>query len=403
MKYYKFTTSLFVILFIQSTILMAQTYCNDKVLVGAAQFEAYLPMLTGKNVGIVMNQSSIVGNSLLVDTLLKKGISVKKIFAPEHGFRGTADAGEHLNNAIDNKTGLPIVSLYGDHRMPSKEDLSDIDIILFDLQDVGVRFYTYIGTLDYVMHAAAINNKKVIVLDRPNPNGFYVDGPLPSDKKYSFVCMHNVPVVHGMTVGEYAKMINGEGWLFQTSVGVLTCDLNVIICKNYSHKDFYKLPVKPSPNLANMRSVYLYPSLCWFEGTPISLGRGTETPFQLYGSPLLPLEKFKFKFTPISRPGAKTPPCMNQACNGENLTTISESELQQFSGINLSYLYKAYQAYPEQDKFFSNFFNTLDGGNKLQNQLKDGLSEDEIKKSWNADLVAFKKTRKHYLLYEDFE
>lgn len=403
MKPLKFITFLLSFLFSINSIILAHDYCNNRVQVGAAQTEQYLPLLRHKRVGIVMNQSSIVGSTLLVDTLINQGIEIKKIFAPEHGFRGTADAGEHLNNGIDNKTGLPIVSLYGEHRMPSKEDLSDIDILLFDLQDVGVRFYTYIGTLDYVMNAAAIYHKTIIVLDRPNPNGFYVDGPLPSEKKYSFVCMHNVPVVHGMTIGEYAKMINGEGWLFQTSVGVVKCDLTVIKCKNYSHKDYYKLPVKPSPNLANMRAVYLYPSLCWFEGTPISLGRGTDSPFQLYGSPLLPAKNFSFSFMPLSRPGAKSPPCMNQNCNGEYLGAISEIELQKKATINLGYLIKAYQAYPEKDKFFSNFFNTLDGGNKLQNQLKAGMGIEEIRASWDADIMAFKKIRKQYLLYEDFE
>jgi uncharacterized protein YbbC (DUF1343 family) len=403
MKNYKFTTAILAILFIGTNILMAQTFCNDKVQVGAARMDEYLSLLKGKQVGIVMNQSSLVGNSLLVDTLLKRGVAIKKIFAPEHGFRGTADAGEHLNNGIDSKTGLAIVSLYGEHRMPTKEDLEDIDIILYDLQDVGVRFYTYLGTLDYVMHAAAIHHKQVIVLDRPNPNGFYVDGPMPSASKYSFVCMHKVPVVHGMTAGEYAQMINGESWMIQTSVGAIQCDLKVIPCKNYTHKDFYQLMVKPSPNLANMRAIYLYPSLCWFEGTPVSLGRGTDKAFQIYGSPALPNTNFNFQFTPTSRVGAKNPPCLNQLCNGEDLTTIEVNTLQTKPGINLEYLYKAYHAYPNPDKFFTSFFNTLDGGDLLQTQIKEGLSPSEIKASWTADLIKFKQIRKKYLLYDDFE
>jgi uncharacterized protein YbbC (DUF1343 family) len=265
-------------------------------------------------------------------------------------------------------------------------------------------FYTYLGTLDYVMNAAATNNKTVIVLDRPNPNGFYVDGPMPSQHKYSFVCMHPVPVVHGMTVGEYAQMINGEGWLFDSAKGgAIHCKLNVITCSNYTHKDFYRLDVKPSPNLANMRSIYLYPSLCWFEGTPISLGRGTDFPFQLYGSPNLSANKFSFQFTPTSRVGAKTPPCMNQLCNGENLSEITEQSLQANPGIQLSYLYKAYHNYPDKQKFFTSFFNTLDGGNKLAEQLKSGLTPLEIKASWKKDIKAFKVIRKKYLLYSDFE
>lgn len=399
----KFITLIAVILFISISPIQGEEIYKTDIKVGAAQLDTYLPMLKGKSIGIVMNQSSLVGDKLLVDTLLSRGVKVVKIFAPEHGFRGTADAGEHLNNAVDTKTGLPIISLYGEHRMPSESDLLDIDLILFDLQDVGVRFYTYIGTLDYVMNAAAVNNKQVIVLDRPNPNGFFVDGPLPSEKKYSFVCMHPVPVVHGMTIGEYAQMINGESWLFKEKVGKVHCDLTVIKCSNYSHKDHYKLPIKPSPNLNNMRAVYLYPSLCWFEGTPISLGRGTSTPFQLFGSPALPAENFPFQFTPTSRSGAKNPPCLNQLCNGIDLSQVSEQDLQENASINLEYLYKAYQAYPEKEKFFSSFFTTLDGGQGLEAQLKKGLSPKEIYASWQSDLTHFKAIRSKYLLYEDFE
>lgn len=403
MQALKFITLFFAILFNQSFPIKGEGLYKGDIKVGAAHLEAYLPLLAGKSVGIVMNQASLVGERLLVDTLLSRGVKVKKIFAPEHGFRGTADAGEHLNNGVDSKTGLAIVSLYGEHRMPTESDLADIDIILFDLQDVGVRFYTYIGTLDYVMNAAAVNNKPLIVLDRPNPNGFYVDGPLPSEKKYSFVCMHPVPVVHGMTIGEYAQMINGESWLFKENVGKVHCDLTVIKCSNYSHKDFYKLPVKPSPNLNNMRSIYLYPSLCWFEGTPVSLGRGTDFPFQVFGSPALPSAKFQFQFTPTSRSGAKTPPCLNQVCNGTDLSNLSEKYLQGNAKLNLNYLLDAYNAYPEKDKFFTSFFTTLYGGTKLEEQIKRGLSPEEIYASWQADLIHFKAIRSKYLLYEDFE
>lgn len=366
---------------------------QQTVKTGAERTEAYLPLLAGKRVGMLVNQTSVLGPSHLVDSLLKRGVRIAKIFSPEHGFRGQADAGEKLGNSRDAATGLPIVSLYGKHRKPDAADLADVDVLIFDLQDVGTRFYTYISSLEELMEAAAEHHKPLIVLDRPNPNGHYVDGPVLDTAFRSFVGMQPIPTVHGMTVGEYAKMLNGEGWL----KGGAQCNLTVITCEKYTHSTLYTLPVKPSPNLPNMRSIYLYPSTCLFEGTAFSLGRGTDKPFQVYGHPSLP--KHLFAFTPRSVPGAKNPVLLNQTCYGYDLSAPSPTVVKQ---INLEYVINAYKLFPEKNKFFNAFFNKLAGNSTLQEQIKAGKSEAEIRKSWEPGLKAFKEIRKKYLLYKDF-
>jgi len=347
-------------------------------------------------VALLVNQTATIGATHLVDSLLKLHIKIQKIFSPEHGFRGNADAGEKVGNSVDQRTGLPIVSLYGKHRKADAADLRDVDILIYDIQDVGTRFYTYISSLQELMESAAENNKPLIVLDRPNPNGHYVDGPVLDTAFRSFVGMQPVPLVHGMTVGEYACMLNGEQWL---SHG-LQCKLTVIPCLQYSHHTFYELPVRPSPNLPNMASIYLYPSICLFEGTPLSLGRGTDKPFQVFGSPLFP--KNLYTFTPRSMPGAKEPPLKDQLCYGYDLSGDTKSVLQQTGNqLQLKWVIQAYQLYPQQDKFFTPFFNKLAGNNTLMQQIKDGKSEQEIRQSWEPALSRFKTLRKKYLLYKD--
>ncbi len=368
------------------------------VIVGAAQTKLYLPDLQNKKVALVVNPTSVIGKSHLVDSLLKLHINIVKIFAPEHGFRGDADAGEELNNGIDEKTNLPIISLYGNHKKPTAADLKDVDVIIFDIQDVGARFYTYISTLHFVMQAAVENEKPLIVFDRPNPNGHFVDGPILEIKNKSFVGMHPVPVVHGMTIGEYAQMINGENWLDENGKH-LHCDLKIIPCKNYTHHTFYRLPVKPSPNLPSMKSIYLYPSLCFFEGTVVSLGRGTNKPFQQFGHP--DLKNYDYTFTPKSMSGAMHPPLLNQPCNGKDLSTMKIDSLQLLAKVDLSFLIEAYKNFPQKEKFFNNFFLSLAGTEKLRQQIEQGLSADKIRASWQADLTTFKKMRKKYLLYEE--
>lgn len=367
---------------------------NKTPVPGAYQIESYKKLLEGKSIAIVANQTSIVGKTHLVDTLISIGINVKSIFAPEHGFRDLADAGETVANSKDPKTGVPVISLYGSHYKPTPKDLAGIDIVIFDIQDVGVRFYTYISTLHYVMEACAENHVKCLILDRPNPNGFYIDGNILDTLHKSFVGMHPVPVVHGMTVGEYAGMINGEGWL----KGGVKCDLIVIKCKNYSHKTYYDLPVKPSPNLPNQNSVYLYPSICFFEGTNISLGRGTAFPFQVYGSPLLPDKGFGF--TPESVPGAKNPPLLGKKCYGIDLRAAIKDGLIPSPKINLNWLIDAYRAYPDKSKFFIPYFDVLSGGPTLREQIQKGMTADQIRKSWKQGLAKFSKMRAKYLLYK---
>lgn len=375
----------------------ASSFLNqNQIVTGAERFDFYLPLLKDKKVGIVTNQTGIIisssnpkENLSIVDLLLSKQVAVQKIFAPEHGFRGTADAGEHIVDGKDTKTGLPIVSLYGNNKKPKPEQLSGIDVMIFDLQDVGARFYTYISTLHYIMEACAENNIQLIVFDRPNPNGAVTDGPVLEKEFTSFVGMHPIPLLHGMTIGEYAKMINGEKWLKDG----IQCDLKVIHCLNYSKEMTYNLPVKPSPNLPNAQAVNLYPSLCLFEGTNVSVGRGTEMQFQIYGSPFLP--KSDFSFTPIPNFGAKEPVYKNQLCYGENLTSIPK-----INKLELKWLIKAYNSTSDKSKFFTDFFTKLAGTKKLQQQIETGISENEIRKSWEKGLNDFKEMRKKYLLYE---
>ena len=357
----------------------------------AMQMDDYLPLLQGKRIGVVGNQTSIVGETHLVDMLLSLGVDVRKIFTPEHGFRGTADAGAKVNSGKDEKTGLPIVSLYGKNKKPTAEMLQGIDVILFDLQDVGVRFYTYISTMTYVMEAAAENNLPVIVLDRPNPNGFYVDGPVLKAENSSFVGLHQVPVVYGMTIGEYAKMVNGEGWLKNG----IRCNLTVIPINKYNRNAIYELPVRPSPNLPNWESVYLYPTLCFFEGTIVSIGRGTETPFQIYGHPNM---RGSFTFTPKSTSGASKPLLEGQRCRGENLVEFAHDYALNANQLYLEWLIEAYQQLKDKN-FFNNYFVKLSGDQQLQRDIENGKSADEIRASWQNDLEAFKAIRAKYLMY----
>jgi uncharacterized protein YbbC (DUF1343 family) len=358
---------------------------------GAAQLERYLPMLKGKKVALVVNQTSVIGKTHLADTLLAHKINLVKIFAPEHGFRGEADAGAHVKNEKDPKTGLPLISLYGKNKKPSPDQLEDLDVLVFDIQDVGVRFYTYISTLHYVMEACAENNKKLIVLDRPNPNGDYVDGPVLAMANKSFVGMHPIPLVHGLTVAELAKMINGEKWL----AGEKTCNLEIITVKNYTHKTPYSLPVKPSPNLPNDIAIRLYPSLGLFEGTNVSVGRGTDKPFQQIGSPFY--RDTTFSFTPRPVPGATNPPYLNQKCYGKDLSQIKPTN------FTLAYLIDFYKNSTQPEKFFNDFLTKLAGTTELRKQIEAGINEADIRKSWQPDLKRYKEMRKKYLLYPDFE
>ena len=357
----------------------------------AMQIDDYLPLIEDKRVGIVGNQTSIICETHLVDTLLSLGIDVRKIYTPEHGFRGTADAGAKVNSGKDEKTGLPIVSLYGKNKKPSSEMLQGVDVILFDLQDVGVRFYTYISTMSYVMEAAAENDIPVIVLDRPNPNGFYVDGPVLKTENQSFVGLHQVPVVYGMTIGEYAKMVNGEGWLKN---GV-TCDLTVIPMDNYDRNAIYELPVRPSPNLPNWESVYLYPTLCFFEVSIVSVGRGTDTPFQIYGHPDM---RGNYTFTPKRTSGASKPLLEGQRCRGENLVEFAHDYAINENLLHIEWIIGAYQQLKDKG-FFKDYFRLLSGDKQLQRDIEKGKSMDEIRALWEDDLEAFKTIRAKYLMY----
>jgi len=356
---------------------------------GAAQLDLLLPRTKSKNVALVVNYTAVIGKTHLADTLKSYGVTIKKILSPEHGFRGTATAGEHVKDGFDTKTGLPVVSLYGNNRKPTPAQLEDVDIVIFDIQDVGVRFFTYIGTLHYVMEACAENGKKLIVLDRPDPNASYVDGPVLLPEFKSFIGMHPVPVVHGLTVGEYAQMINGEGWL----EGKKKCELEVITVKNWTHADEYSLPLKPSPNLPNDQAIKLYPSICFFEGTALSLGRGTQIPFQAIGHP--DLKNMPFQFTPVDVVGmAIDPPLENKVCYGLDLRLVEVPKR-----IDLHYLIDMYKAFPDKEKFFVPHFARWAGNTLLAQQIKDGLSEEQIRESWKKDLDAYKEMRKKYLLY----
>jgi uncharacterized protein YbbC (DUF1343 family) len=390
MKQVKYSPLVYILALWSYLAAASPSQAQQQPLTGAAQPQLYLPLLQGKKVGVVSNQTSILlEQQHLVDFLLENDIDVVKVFVPEHGFRGTADAGEKVASGTDAKTGLPIVSLYGNNKKPTAAQLADLDLLLFDLQDVGVRFFTYISTLHYVMEAAAESKKPLLLLDRPNPNGSYVDGPILKKGFESFVGMHPIPLVHGLSIGELAQMINGEKWL----KGGLQVDLTVIPVANWTHADPYELPVKPSPNLPNALAITLYPSTCLFEGTVVSLGRGTHFPFQVYG---YPDARFgDFTFTPVAIDGmSKTPPHQNLVCYGKDLRTSDPK--QQFT---LSYLLDAYQRSGMKEKFFNSYFNTLVGTDELKKQILAGKTEAEIRASWQQGLADYAPLRAKYLLY----
>jgi uncharacterized protein YbbC (DUF1343 family) len=401
-KHFK-NTYLFLFLFLNFQLISCAQKSNQNastvnIKTGAEKINMYLPLLKGKNIAVVANQTSVIEKrekkkekkefTHVVDSLLSLNIKIKKVFAPEHGFRGKADAGEIVKDGVDAKTGLQIVSLYGKNKKPSTIQLKGVDVVIFDIQDVGARFYTYISSLHYVMETCAEMGIPVIILDRPNPNAHYIDGPVLETAHSSFVGMHKVPVVYGMTIGEYGKMINGEKWLKNG----IQCDLTVIPLENYSHQRAYSLPIKPSPNLPNDKSINLYPSLCLFEGTNVSAGRGTEMQFQIYGSPFL--EKNTFSFTPQANEGAKYPKFKNKRCFGEDLRTARN-----LNKLDLSYLIKAYKENTTKE-FFNTFFTKLAGTEKLQEQIEKGMSEKEIRRSWRKNLEVFKEIRKKYLIYK---
>lgn len=368
-----------------------KTIAPKRLKLAIERTEVYLPLLRNKRVGVVSNQTGMMGNTHLVDTLLGSGIKVVKVFAPEHGFRGKASAGEHVSSTKDEKTGLPIMSLYGKTKKPSEEMMSGLDVIIFDIQDVGVRFYTYISTLHYVMEACAEANIALIVLDRPNPNGNYVDGPVLEAAFTSFVGMHPVPVVYGMTIGEYGQMINDEAWLANN----LKCDLTIIPLENYTHQTEYELPVPPSPNLRTNTSIYLYPSLCFFEGTSVSVGRGTDNPFEIYGHPKFP--KIEYSFVPKTQEGASSPLWENEVCNGYSLIKVGKKRA---TKLDLSYFMNAYSLLNGQP-FVTNakFLNLLVGNDVLMSQIEKGMTEAQIRETWQPKLEEFKSIRKKYLLY----
>lgn len=368
---------------------------TGEIQVGAERTAEYLPLVQGKRVAVVTNATGMIGTTHLVDSLLALRVQVVKVFAPEHGFRGEADAGEHVKDERDARTGLPLVSLYGSNKKPTPAQLEGVDVLLFDIQDVGVRFYTYISTLHYVMEAAAEQGKKVVVLDRPNPNGFYVDGPLLEQKFTSFVGMHPVPLVHGMTIGEYARMINGERWL----KNAVRCDLTVVPCSGYDHATVYDLPVRPSPNLPNMAAVYLYPSLGLFEGTPVSVGRGTDLPFQCIGFPGSGLGAFLF--TPRSVPGAKSPPHLGKECKGLDLSEYGTFQSRMDRKLRLHWVIGMYEAAPDKAGFFTPFFDKLAGTARLRERIQAGEDEETIRASWQPGLESFHRIRAKYLLYPD--
>jgi uncharacterized protein YbbC (DUF1343 family) len=374
--------------FLLSSSCSAQTN-KSKLMLGAEQMDLLVPLLKGKNIGLVVNNTSRVGKTHLTDTLIARGVLVKKIFGPEHGFRGDAADGEHVTDAIDEKTGVPVVSLYGKNFKATADQVKDLDILLFDIQDVGARFYTYISTMHYLMETCSETNKQLIILDRPNPNGSYVDGPIMEPELKSFVGIHSIPITHGMTVGELAHMINEEGWL----AGGKKCNLTVIKMQNWKHDDDYSIPVRPSPNLPNDQAIRLYPSLCLLEGTVISIGRGTPMPFQVLGNP--ELNDMPFTFTPVPIKGVSVePPHKDKLCYGMDLRNVTPARK-----IDLQYLLLFYQKYPNKEKFFTAYFDKLAGTPMLKQQIKDGLTEEQIRASWKSGLDSFKEKRKKYLLY----
>ena len=379
-----------------STVYNVKNKVEKPIIVGANRTSTYLPLLKGKRVAVVANQTSVVFKAKnythIVDSLLSLNIDIKKVFSPEHGFRGTADAGELVKDGKDTKTGLAIYSLHGKHKKPTKAQLEDVDIMIFDIQDVGVRFYTYISTLHYIMEACAEQNIKLLILDRPNPNGNYIDGPVLEKKHSSFLGMHPIPLVHGMTIGEYAKMINGEAWL----TNGITCDITIIEMEHYNHNKTYSLALRPSPNLPNDQSIELYPSLGLFEGTNINAGRGTEFQFQRYGAPFLDKNHYTFKYTPVPNFGSKHPKHENEVCYGVDLSKVNAER-----HFTLKYIIDAYNHATDKTKVFNTAnFTTHAGTAKLQKQIEAGLSEAEIKATWKNDLEAYKKVRNKYLLYK---
>ena len=371
---------------------------NAGMITGAGQTGLYVDYLKGKNIGMVINQTSVIGENktLSLDSLLKLGITIKKIYGPEHGFRGDASNGADVNNSVDAKTGIPVISIYGNkHFKPTLDDLKDIDLVIYDIQDVGARFYTYLSTLQYVMEACAENNIELMILDRPNPNGFYVDGPILDPAIHAFVAMNPIPIVHGLTTAEYAQMLNGEGWLKDHE----KCKLKIVKVANYKHSIPYQLPVNPSPNLNTDKSVLLYPSVCLFEGTTLSLGRGTMFPFLQVGHPLLQ-GRYTYSFTPVSIAGmSEDPPQKNKTCYGIDLKNYNTNTIYNSGKINLALLIELYKAFPDKEHFFNAYFTKLAGTTELRKQIEAGKSEAEIRASWEPGLSRYKAMRAKYLLY----
>ena len=370
---------------------------NAQIIVGAEKMNEYLQLLKNKKVALVVNQTSMVKNAHLVDTLLKRKVKILNIFAPEHGFRGDHSAGDKVKSGIDAVTKLPIISLYGKNKKPKEDQLAKCDLVIFDIQDVGARFYTFISTLHYVMEACAENNKLLIILDRPNPNGYYIDGPILDTTFRSFVGMHPIPIVHGMTVGEYAQMINGQRLLKDS----IQCKLHIVKCERYTHDQLYRLPVKPSPNLPTAEAIFLYPSLCFFEGTSVSLGRGTSKPFECLGKPGNSIGDYTF--TPTNLPGiAEKPPFQDTLCKGFLLSEYAKNFMFYDMKINLYWIKELYKVEKDKSTFFNSFFDKLAGTSNLRRQIAEGKSEEDIRQSWQEGLQQFKQIRKKYLLYRDF-
>lgn len=389
------TTVITSLLFCITLCTNAQKTNNSRIAVGAEQISEYFPILKNKKIAVFSNHTGMIGNKHTVDVLLENKLNVVAIFSPEHGFRGDADAGEHVSSSVDSKTGVPILSLYdGKAGKPSEESMRKFDVLLVDIQDVGLRFYTYYISMVKLMDACAEYNRKMIILDRPNPNGHYVDGPILDMKYKSGVGWLPIPVVHGMTLGELALMVNGEKWLPASK----ECDVTVIKCKNYTHRSLYQLPVAPSPNLPNMKAIYLYPSTCYFEATPVSLGRGTSLPFQIYGHPNM--RGYDYSFTPKSVPGAKNPPQLDKLCYGKDLSGLSDKEIWE-KGVDLSYVIDAYTNLNMGEHFFRPFFELLIGTDYVRKMIIQGKSADEIKAMWKDDVEKFKVQRKPYLLYAE--
>ncbi len=385
-----------ILLVFSSVMSLSCSQQYDEIIIGAERTDTYLPLIRDLTVAVVANQTSLIGDTHLVDSLLSQGISIKAIFGPEHGFRGEQDDGISIEDGRDPQTGIQVISLYGRKEKPDAADLEGIDLVIFDIQDVGTRFYTYISTMHYVMQACAENGVKFMIFDRPNPNGFFVDGPMLEKQYSSFVGMHPIPVVHGMTIAEYARMVNGEGWLGEG----LECELSWITCEGYDHQKKYRLAVNPSPNLQHMNSIYLYPSLCFFEGTALSVGRGTDFPFEVFGHP--DMENAEFIFIPESLPDIATNPKLEgRECRGTDLRGLRELGSEREGRINLDWLMGAYENYPDKDSFFNSYFEKLAGTASLRKQITEGWTDQQIKESWEPGLTEFREIRKKYLLYPD--